>query len=117
MEKLERHGLDIFVSRDIWEEYISDSRNDADDYGIKEDLRGLVSPEQRHYIELFSQLRGLDKLACLDAHGFSQGKDWFFLDEGKEKNVQNWVNNASGKYSTIVLLVCNTGRPKPHVLK
>ena len=42
----------------------------------------------------------------LDAHGGTK-REWVYYDHGKEHTVQRWINSVDGKYSGLLICVCN----------
>ncbi|MBI4983599.1 hypothetical protein HZC32_03060 [Candidatus Woesearchaeota archaeon] len=69
-------------------------------------------PEYREYIDLYGKIHGLDRYALLAADGDTNGK-WVYFDGKKEYAVQSWINKVDGKYSGLLLCVCNPGSHSP----
>jgi len=69
-------------------------------------------PEYREYIDLYGKIYGLDRYALLAAYGDTNGK-WVYFDEEREYAVQSWINKVDGKYSGLLLCVCNPGSHTP----
>ena len=115
---MEKHTLsegDLFVSEQV---LIEDPWNE-DELDMK--LEFILSnaldgrPLNKKYIELYGQLKKLKRIAALDAHGYSNG-EWK-LSEGShgeiKRPVQDWIDENDGKYSALVLRVCNPGHHTP----
>lgn len=71
-----------------------------------EELGFGVNSKSRELVDLFGKIHNLDRYALLAAHGDEYGQ-WTYFDEGKEHTVQSWINKVDGKYSGILLCVCN----------
>ncbi len=69
-------------------------------------------PEYKEYIDLYGQIHRLERYASLAAHGDTSGK-WVYFDREKEYAVQSWINEVDGKYSGLLLCVCNPGSHTP----
>lgn len=48
----------------------------------------------------------------MTAHADTNGK-WIYFDREKGHNVQSWINRVDGKYSGLLLCVCNPGSHTP----
>lgn len=68
--------------------------------------------EYREYIEIYGKKQGLDRYALLTAHGDAIDK-WVYFDDDKQYAVQSWINKVDGKYSGLLLCVCNPGSYTP----
>lgn len=66
-----------------------------------------TSEEQREYMRLYSQLRGINNIGILDAHGTTRGDEWFFNDGKMSRSVQKWINSVEEKHDSLLLCVCN----------
>ncbi len=69
-------------------------------------------PEYREYIDLYGKIHGLDRYALLAAHADTNGR-WVYFDAEREYAVQSWINKVDGKYSGLLLCVCNPGSHTP----
>ena len=113
MEKVTKKHFDLFMSREVMVELgISTSKCREDDLSYY--LNGYVierflheQPEISEYVKLYSKSIGLEKLGCLAAHGDDESGKWIYEDQGEEKLVQDWINEQDGKYSALLLCVCN----------
>ena len=91
------------------------------DYGgnkslIQETLEGLfgnLSNEEHQYIGLYGKVNNRERMACLHAHGDSESGVWYYQDGTEQKLVQDWINSLKGRYSMVVLFVCNPGAHTP----
>ena len=72
--------------------------------------------EYKEYIDLYGKIHGLDRYALLAAHGDTNDK-WVYFDGEKEYAVQSWINKFDGKYSALLLCVCNPGNHTPKYKK
>jgi hypothetical protein len=66
----------------------------------------------REYTQLYGKLRGLERDAILDAYGNGDG-EWVYKDGKRRCSVQSWINKQDGKYSGLILNVCNPGAHTP----
>ena len=66
----------------------------------------------KEYIDIYGKIHGLNKYGILLAHGDTNGK-WVYFDDEKEPAVQSWINKVDGKYSGLLLCVCNPGSHTP----
>jgi len=69
-------------------------------------------PKFKEYIDLYGKIHGLDRYAFLAAHGYTNGK-WGCFDGKKEYTVQSWIDRVDGRYSGLLLCVCNPGNHTP----
>ena len=75
-----------------------------------QELKGILSDEQRKYLNLYVKLAGRNNLGILDAHGgITKEGEWVFSDRQNKKRmpVQSWVRRREHKHHVLVLLVCN----------
>mgnify|MGYP001567585985 CR=1 FL=1 len=72
-------------------------------------VKGAISPEQKNYLDLWAQFRGVNNLGFLDAHGNSDGKNWLFTDDPNkpDKSVREWVLRNEKNHHALFLSVCN----------
>jgi hypothetical protein len=74
---------------------------------LQKHILAHISSAQREYIEIYGKSIMRRRICVLDAHGIFENKRWFFLDGGVRKSVEVFVKNMDGRYSCIVLCVCN----------
>jgi hypothetical protein len=113
MKKFELEQGDLFISKQrINERFIAGPDNHLEE---RLDQFFADRPSFREYIDLYGRLNKLPRIALLEAHGYTNG-DWVFHDgpNGEiERRVQNWINKNDGKYSALLLCVCNPGSYTP----
>jgi hypothetical protein len=66
----------------------------------------------KKYIDLYGNINNLDKYAMLSGHGY-YNKDWFYYDNINYFTVQSWIDKFDGKYSALLLCICNLGNSTP----
>ncbi|UZE94049.1 MAG: hypothetical protein IB618_00540 [Candidatus Pacearchaeota archaeon] len=68
------------------------------------------NPKIKELTELYSKINGLKGKIILNAHGDYNYRDhlWVYIDDNKEFSVQKWINKYDGKYSTLILHICNS---------
>lgn len=113
MEKIRSNRLpvDFFVSNELKEQW------EAGDALLEAEMNydQMLTEFREEYkviADLYSQITGNNKHAVLAAHGDDEDGRWVYYDEGN-KTVQGWINSVSGKYSLLVLMVCNPGQYLP----
>lgn len=73
----------------------------------------LDNPEVKEIFSLYGKLNGLQGEAFLDAHGDSTRQWWVYKNGKSERHVQGWIDRNDGKYSALIIAVCNPGEFKP----
>jgi hypothetical protein len=128
MKKLELDEGDLYIS----EQVMGDGAiSESEDYPGMLENSYLDShlgtffehrPSFKEYIDLYGQLNNLPRIAMLKAHGGTKGnlytksEDWVFRHgpRGEYKRpVQDWIDENDGKYSALLLAVCNMGSHTP----
>ena len=112
-------NADIYVSDEIYEKADNTPGSNAEKEhkeAIEELYKKPDFQKVAEYSKLYGKLKGLEKDAILEAHGISEGK-WKYLDRRKAYNVQKWINSVDGKYSGIILDVCNPNADKARTKK
>ncbi len=115
MDKFELREGDLYLGDHEMHEILDDSsvfssRQRYMDTLLENFFRGRE--DYRRFIDLYGRVNGLERCALLEAHGNTNG-DWVYQDNGKTYRVQTWVNSVDGKYSALLLCVCNPGTHTP----
>ncbi len=95
----------LYVAEDLVENY-----QDNPEKMLNVDLEQtfLHTPLFKTYFETYGEKNNLSKLAILDAHGSSKDKEkWMYWDGDEKYLVQDWIDEKDGKYSGLILRVCN----------
>ena len=119
MKKIITHLADVYVSDEIYEKANNSPGSNAEKEhrdAIEELYRKPGFQKIRECSGLYGKLKGLERDAILEAHGISNGK-WKYLDKGKAYSVQKWINSVDGKYSGLILDVCNLDAHKARTKK
>ncbi|MDA1196982.1 MAG: hypothetical protein O2779_03400 [Nanoarchaeota archaeon] len=114
MRKVELEQGDLYIPIErARDEFSIETNSDAQAF-LDDKLNQFFGnrPEYREYIDLYGNINGLDRYALLVAHGETNGK-WAYHDGKKEYTVQSWINRVDGKYSGLLLCVCNPGGHTP----
>ncbi|MBU1111732.1 MAG: hypothetical protein ABIG93_04530 [archaeon] len=114
MKKFEFEQGDMYISE---ERLIEGLDVDGIESHLEKRLDELFysRPLFREYIDLYGRLNNLPKMALLEAHGDTNG-DWVFYDgqNGEiEQPVQKLITRNDGKYSALLLAICNPGMHTP----
>jgi hypothetical protein len=64
-------------------------------------------PMVKELIDVWSQVKGLNGYAILEAHGNVIGGTWIFGDGQRTMPVQEWINVQDGHYAALMLVACN----------
>lgn len=114
---------DVLVSEDIFKRDFVNLGADTDDIArrmLNDDIDSYLENqilEYREYVDLYSKLRRLNRLAMLVAHGGFKGdlknREWIYYDNKKEYSIQDWINSVDGKYHSLLFCVCNPGTCEP----
>jgi len=113
MRKFELEQGDLYFGNHEIGESLEDIDDAQDFLDTKLDQFFGNRPEYREYIDLYGKIHGLDRYALLAAHADTNGK-WVYFDGEREYAVQSWINEVDGKYSGLLLCVCN---PRSHIPK
>jgi hypothetical protein len=120
MKRFKLEQGDLYISQ----QRINERFFEGPDYHLEGRLEHFFGerPSFREYIDLYGRFNKLPRIALLEAHGDANG-DWVFYDGDNgeiERSVQNWINRKDGKYSALLLCVCNpeshTPRSKKSIL-
>lgn len=114
MIKLKFNKGDLFCSEELAKIYLTgELESEVETYADRILERVFESlPESEEYINAWGQLKGLSRLAILSAHGSSNGK-WMYSDVKGEHEVNRWIGRVDGKYSGLIIDVCNPGTHVP----
>ena len=117
----ELENVDLYVSERVSEEELLKT------LGVQNYVNRLLSrifdnyPDYQKYVDLWGKLNELPRIGILDANGEENG-GWKYYDKKGGHPVSRWVSQREreGKYSGLILHVCNPGRhiitPKKSVL-
>jgi hypothetical protein len=111
---------DLYVSEDQFEEFnknggaFKDLKKNAK-FHFDQTFDGVFSqrPKFEEYFSMYGSVNKLNKkYAILNAHG-NTDKKWIYFDGDEVHSVQSWINSVDGKYSGLLLCVCNPGMHTP----
>jgi len=114
MEYFPFKTIDLYVSSVIVADNIANSGNSFNpEVYLDHYITWMFNQRKlfKEYLQLYSQLRGIEKQALLIAHGESNPK-WTYSDP-EPKNLQNWISRKEKNYGAILLCVCNPGNHTP----
>jgi hypothetical protein len=116
MKKFEFEEGDLYIAAG---ECNPENLDEAKSY-FEMELRCAFKGRDREgeFINLYGKVHGLKGYAVLSAHGDVNEKGlWVYQDDRKKKPVQSWINQNDGRYSGLILGICNPDAHVPRVKK
>lgn len=105
---------DLFISEDIVEEFSVHNRKDAQGFFDERiDELFVTEPKFMDFIKLYGEINNLEKYAMLAADGGGEIFRWTYQDGSDELIVQDWIDIHDGRYSGLLLNVCNPNACTP----
>lgn len=126
MKIIRRKGIDLYASDERYKEHLYDEfenkKLEGDTKWLENEIiRTCVNfafyshseandsnLDYKRFVEVYEKLNGLSRWGILDAHGDDEDIIWKYHDKGQEFKVQDWIDEHDGKYSLLILSVCNS---------
>lgn len=119
MKTITTPQADVYVSEEIYEKANNSPGSNAEKEhreAVEELYKKPDFQKITEYSRLYGKLKGLKRDAILEAHGTDDRK-WTYWNKGKKHSVQEWINSVDGKYSGIIIDVCNAKAHKARTRK
>ena len=125
MKIIKRKNIDLYMSDDRYKEHTYD---EFEEKKFEGDIKWLENEiirtcvdfafhchskandlDYKRFVEIYEKLNSISRWGILDAHG-NDDEDlvWKYNDKEQRFNVQNWIDEHDGKYSLLILSVCNS---------
>lgn len=119
MKKIECKYMDIFMSKDLFDDYMRgfsrfaefmrdfSCNEDSVASGLEQKVVNMINNEEafRRYIDIYSRFEARGRVAALYAEeGCIDRGESNYLDGRRIKRVQGWIDKNDGKYGCLVIL-------------